>query len=101
MHQGLQKVTPGCPSKLPVYSSCRMCVRAVPHHHHIPVQAAVQSQANELAQLEGHSTHLKNALAALHAEEDHSLQKQRRLVAAAEEEVWLQCWIWQICMLIV
>ena len=48
----------------------------------------MQSHANQLAQLERHSNHLKEALTALHEEEDHSLQKQRRLVAAAEEEVW-------------
>ena len=52
------------------------------------VQAAVQSEANQLAQLERQSNHLEEALTALHEGEDHSLQKQRRLVAAAEEEVW-------------
>lgn len=52
------------------------------------VQAAVQSQVTKLAQLERRSNQLKEALTALHEEEDQSLQKQHRLVAAAEEEVW-------------
>ena len=57
------------------------------------VQAAMERQADELGQLDCQSRQLKQALAALHEEEDHSLQKQRRMVAAAEEEVWLHdCW---------
>lgn len=54
----------------------------------LSLQAAVESQANQVAELEHQSTHLREAMAALHLEEDHSLQKQRRLVATADEEVW-------------
>lgn len=49
----------------------------------------MESQAEQVAQLERHSHHLQEAMAALRQEEDHSLQRQRRLVAAAEEEVRL------------
>lgn len=58
-----------------------------------PVQGALETQADELAQLDCQSRQLKQVLAALQEEEDHGLQTQRRMVAAAEEEVWLHvCW---------
>lgn len=53
----------------------------------------MKRKADEVGQLDCQSRHLQEALAALHEEEDHSLQKQRRMVATAEEEVWLHdCW---------
>lgn len=55
--------------------------------YHTLVQRALKRQADEVGQLDCQSRHLQEALAALHEEEDHGLQIQRRMVATAEEEV--------------
>lgn len=44
-------------------------------------------QADQLAKLERQGQHMKKTLTTLHDEEDQSLQKQRCLVAACDEEV--------------
>lgn len=55
------------------------------------LQEGIASQADKLAQLQQQGQHLQESAAAAHTRDDHALQKQRQIFAAAEEEVifWL------------
>ena len=52
------------------------------------LQGCVDSQIAHLAELDEQGKQVKEDLAALHAEDNRSLQRQRHTVAAAEEEVY-------------
>ena len=59
----------------------------------------MKAQADQLAQLEQQTNHVKGALAAVGGENNQNLQKQRTVVAAAGEEVCLTVEVLNLCVL--